>query len=102
MASDSHNPPDARSREADLPPDDGSGYVTGTAYHRAVAHYEAENARLREALAWYAEKDNWLDGTPGEWVTYPGHPGSYDGFSETEFEHDHGERAREALEAGER
>jgi hypothetical protein len=44
--------------EHDLPPDDGSGYVTGTAYNRAVAHYEAEVDRLREALQWIADHEH--------------------------------------------
>ena len=65
-----------------------------------AARWKAEAERLREALAFYADEQNYHDGIPGEWVTYPGHPGSYTGFSETEFEEDHGERARAALSAG--
>jgi hypothetical protein len=60
-------------------------------------HVIEQRNRLRAALAWYADPESYLDGSPGEWVTHPGHPGSYTGFSETEFEHDHGQRARDAL-----
>ena len=35
-----HERNELRERE-DLPPDDGSGYVTGTAYSRMVEHYES-------------------------------------------------------------
>jgi hypothetical protein len=58
----------------------------------------AEVERLREALRWYADENNWLDGAAGEWIVEPGHPGSYDGFTHDEFEHDNGEKARAALE----
>jgi hypothetical protein len=63
-----------------------------------VDRLHAEVERLREALRWYADENNWLDGAAGEWIEEPGHPGSYDGFTHDEFEHDNGEKARVALE----
>lgn len=55
-----------------------------------------EIRRLREALAFYADKDNYDDdGTPGEWITIPSNPAN--GGEETDFEPDLGKRARNAL-----
>jgi len=54
----------------DLPPDDGSGYVTGTAYQRVVDHYEArlssperDTERLIEVLKAFAA-DKWGTSNP--------------------------------------
>lgn len=56
----------------------------------------ADHRRLHEALCFYADPDHYDDeGRPGEWITTPGHPGSYDGFED--FESDNGDRARAAL-----
>lgn len=55
-----------------------------------LAALQAENKRLRDALAWYADDDNH--------VLKP--RGGYE-YSKTNVEIDDGERARKALEGGE-
>lgn len=57
---------------------------------------EAERDRLREALRFYADPDNYDDeGAPGEWLTIPSNPSN--GGEEYDFDPDGGERARAAL-----
>jgi hypothetical protein len=106
MASDSHNPPDARDarvREEALRVfhrmlDLDNAHVEDAAraaIASAAMSYEAEVERLREALSFYADPERWrADGaiqTPGA------HP-----LLESAAAYDSGLRAREALEAGER
>jgi hypothetical protein len=56
-------------------------------------HLEAENAKLREALAWYADRENWR--TPMQvGMDFGGDPPTSNVCA------DEGERARAALEMG--
>lgn len=55
--------------------------------------------QLIDALRFYADPHNYLDASPGEWTVIPGNHVSGSGFAEDEFEFDHGERARAAIDA---